>query len=223
MPYDEHPLIIVPDSNCKIWRYMDFSKFVSLLEEKALYFSNVKNFQDDPYEGSITKATIEKIKNTPVGQHNLQVFDKGRELIYVSSWHLSEYESVAMWRQYANSGIGIAIQSTVQRMKEAFSNTERSISIGKINYEIDYNSQEIKELNVFVWALHKRKHFKADEEVRALFLDTSMQQGHLVPVNLERLIEKIIISPNSPQWHYELINKLLIRYGIVKKAEYSEI
>lgn len=38
----------------KVWRYLDLDKFRSLLENKALYFSSARQF-DDAFEGSITK------------------------------------------------------------------------------------------------------------------------------------------------------------------------
>ena len=37
--YAEHPSFHLPTNpSAKIWRYMDFTKFVSLLETNALYF-----------------------------------------------------------------------------------------------------------------------------------------------------------------------------------------
>jgi hypothetical protein len=49
-----------------IWRYMDTPKFLSMLEESALYFANAVSF-DDPFEGSITmkdhKGRIDRLVN----------------------------------------------------------------------------------------------------------------------------------------------------------------
>ena len=39
MPYVEHKHFTPPaDKNIKIWRYLDFTKFVSLLDQRALFF-----------------------------------------------------------------------------------------------------------------------------------------------------------------------------------------
>ena len=39
----------------KIWRYMDFTKFVSMLENKGIFFPSLAMF-DDPFEGSYSKG-----------------------------------------------------------------------------------------------------------------------------------------------------------------------
>src|SRR5580658_1618683 len=46
--------------NDKLWRYMDFPKFMSLLTSKALYFANAVAL-DDPFEGSIPRRNIERL------------------------------------------------------------------------------------------------------------------------------------------------------------------
>jgi len=38
-----------------------------------------------------------------VGRHNLNVIKKGRTFLYVSSWHLNEHESAALWELYSNN------------------------------------------------------------------------------------------------------------------------
>jgi len=43
------PLTIRRDQ--KLWRYMDFTKFMSLLETKSLWFNRSDRF-DDPFEGT---------------------------------------------------------------------------------------------------------------------------------------------------------------------------
>jgi len=35
-----------PDDLVKIWRYMDFTKFVSLLEKRSLYFPRIDQLED---------------------------------------------------------------------------------------------------------------------------------------------------------------------------------
>lgn len=42
------------NENAKIWRYMDFTKFVNILETKSLFFVRSDKFED-PYEGSYPK------------------------------------------------------------------------------------------------------------------------------------------------------------------------
>lgn len=42
------------NQNAKIWRYMDFAKFVSMLEKNTLFFVKANKFED-PYEGTVPK------------------------------------------------------------------------------------------------------------------------------------------------------------------------
>lgn len=49
----------------KIWRYMDLAKFISLLSNKALYFTSANNFQDK-YEFFIPEIYTKEIKNKEI-------------------------------------------------------------------------------------------------------------------------------------------------------------
>ena len=63
--YEEHPSFIDPKEgdSAIIWRYMDFTKFVLLLDKKALFFSCIDNFED-PWEGLYSQPTFKAMKNT---------------------------------------------------------------------------------------------------------------------------------------------------------------
>ena len=56
MPYKEHPELKIPDNpDAKIWRYLDFTKFLSMLEDQSLYFCRLDVLaKNDPYEGLYT-------------------------------------------------------------------------------------------------------------------------------------------------------------------------
>ena len=51
--FAEHPDLNPPQDNAVLWRYMDFTKFVSLLDRRALYFSRADKL-GDPFEGSLS-------------------------------------------------------------------------------------------------------------------------------------------------------------------------
>jgi hypothetical protein len=54
--YVEHPAFeSLADENAKIWRYLDFTKFVALLDWRALSFARVDQLTDQ-FEGSLRKA-----------------------------------------------------------------------------------------------------------------------------------------------------------------------
>lgn len=156
---------------------MDFTKFISILEYEALFFSMLSNFAD-PLEGFLTKPIVNKLNDIPEGlsieeaekrrkinEHNLKVMHMGRNLLFVSSWHMYDFESVAMWKIYLKRGEGVAIQTTMGKMIDAFSKTKEEVNIGQVYY-VDYEKDEIPWNNLFYLAMHKRKSFEHELEVR---------------------------------------------------------
>ena len=98
------------DSTIPLWRYMDFTKFVSMLESRSIYFCRTDLLGDD-FEGSLTRAEAEereRFESRLREQHRALVLHKSvgpkvRSEVQnsiVSCWHMNEYESMAMWRLY---------------------------------------------------------------------------------------------------------------------------
>ena len=49
--YNFHPVFEQPsDVNVRVWRYLDFTKLVSLVDSRRLYFTRADKFED-PFEG----------------------------------------------------------------------------------------------------------------------------------------------------------------------------
>ena len=54
----DHPVFAAPENPAiPIWRYMDFTKYVAMLESRALFFGRA-DLLGDAFEGSISKTTI---------------------------------------------------------------------------------------------------------------------------------------------------------------------
>lgn len=135
VPVGQHPVFRDPDNpDIKIWRYMDFAKYVSLLDTRSLYFPRSDKL-DDPYEGTFSPATWgDELKHVleeravggdaglthPQFNEWVPTFREDAELhrqwTYVNSWHMNEVESAAMWELYAQRNQGIAIQSTYAKL-----------------------------------------------------------------------------------------------------------
>lgn len=192
--YEEHPVFEKPhNENTKIWRYMDFTKFVSLLEKRALFFTRVDKL-GDPFEGSYPLANIEaeslKMLVEDFFQHhdvnddvkasminsmleaeknpNRKIAEVSRKFLIANCWHINEYESAAMWKLYLKSNEGIAIQSTFKKLTRSFDNNfDDCVYIGKIKY-IDYQTEHLPIGNNFHPSMHKRKSFEYECELRAL-------------------------------------------------------
>ena len=241
--YSEHPYFEKPeDENIKIWRYLDFTKFVSLLDKQALFFARSDEL-GDPFEGSFSKANVELRHKIYRDLAELEKFLRdfrtfSREMIrftIINCWHINEYESSAMWKLYLKSNEGIAIQSTFKRLTECFDkSSEFSLHIGKVKY-IDYNIDWLPEGNTFYPFLHKRISFEHERELRAIIQKVPSKNGRIdltlkvfehgayIPVNLNILIEKIYVSPTSPDWFYGLTKSIIEKYELQKEVVRSSL
>ena len=140
--YEEHPVFESPHEDAVLWRYMDFTKFVSLLDAQSLFFSRADRL-GDPFEGSYSKANIALRPALYQGTilqfawETLAPFYQAmRQFTLINCWHEANHESAAMWRLYSRDNDGIAIRTTFNALTQSFTCND-TIFIGKVNY-IDY-------------------------------------------------------------------------------------
>lgn len=229
--YCEHGSFTPPTNpNQVIWRYLDFTKYVDLLSTSTLYFTRPDYFTDI-FEGSIPKKTVEwrdyqewqKILSIPDYKpvNWSQHYYSQREQVAINCWHMNDFESEAMWKLYLQSNEGVAIQSTFNDFIKCFDNTDINIYTGAVKY-IDYTAEHFDIDNNFNAFLHKRKSFEHEKELRAVIWSTAHQQQRLldissggikVPINLNTLIKKVYLSPDSKSWFLDLVNTATKKYG----------
>jgi hypothetical protein len=188
--HKSHPAFRAPpDTDGKIWQYMELAEFVSMLNRKALFFVKANKLRD-PYEGIIpqysnmirSKRENEEQKqyfqsvyesnngiSRKVAQTMIEQFQMYRQLVLINPWHYNEYESAAMWSLYSHENAGIAIQSTTKRLSDCFNdNNEDIIWIGKVQY-LDFSKDWMNEWNnLFQAFVTKRKSFEYEKEIRAV-------------------------------------------------------
>lgn len=226
MGFATHPSVRTPPDEVRVWRYVDFTRMLALLESRALYFSSVEVLAlEDPYEGLLATPTVVRMRAGPreVAEHNLAAMRTGRRLVYASCWHQGEDESLAMWKLYVPQNQGIAIQSSIAGIKRAVSSSRIGVFIGAVNY-IDYDIEDADDFNALFLALRKRRSFEHEREVRVLVgprADGAL--GVAVPVELDVLVERIYVAPTSPPWIRDLIEKLTRRFGIMVPVVHSSI
>ncbi|RYZ79756.1 MAG: DUF2971 domain-containing protein [Proteobacteria bacterium] len=223
--------------NQKTWRFIDFTKYVDLLEKQSLYFCRLDKFKD-PYEGVF--PTGDK-KSFPLHQWT----NLSRQLYFVNCWHMNDYESAGMWDLYNSSENGIAIQSTFPRMKQSFDNTDKMILMSTVKYH-DYESKTHDELlsenKSTSWigssinpATFKRSNFEHEKEIRALYVDLPVEveqkkiharnlpSGMSIKVHLDSLIERIVVSPRAESWFVDLVKAVSMRYGLKCNVDGSNL
>jgi tmRNA-binding protein len=174
--------------------------------------------------------------NTKLSQ--IEIYDRFRKIVNISSWHINENESAAMWEICLQSNEGVAIQSTFKRLKDSFhTHKEDEINIGKVKY-IDYKKENIPKANIFNPFLYKRKAFEHERELRAVIMKFAQLEettgkhilyvdpkwfGIHVKTDLEVLVDKIVVSPSVPDWVIDLVKSIVNKYALNKKVEASEL
>ena len=224
--YQDHPLLSPPPDGAVLWRYMDFTKFVSLLETSALFFCRPDQL-GDPFEGSISPATPpilagEPQVGSPIKQGNLDL-RQIVSLVRVNCWHMGEFESEAMWRLYTRERDGVAIKTVFARVKEALVG-EESVHVSRVSYQ-DYRTESIPFGNALLPLVHKRISFQHEQEVRALYVEIPAEDaaGGYCEVDLLGLVEEIVVAPFAEDWFVDLVRSLAERHGIGDRVEPSTL
>lgn len=218
--------IEIPENeNATIWRYMDFTKFVSLLHTRALFFSRTDKL-GDPFEGSCARKSVKKRAKIFDSRYAGDFFKLLREFTAVSCWYLSIYESAAMWKLHLKSDEGIAIKSSYRRLRDCLEASGCKAIISKVRY-IDYEKEKMP-IDFLSPFFHKRKSFRHERELRACiqrlpkkgFSERSkrpFENGVYVPVDIGRLINGIYLAPQTPKWLVELVQSVTKKYGLDKE------
>jgi hypothetical protein len=225
----DHDAFFPPPGNCTIWRYIDFTKFVSLLETQKLFFARADQFED-PYEGTWSSAGVRLLRD-PAQNGDLpaqaveQLITYPKYLqktMFISCWHASEHESAAMWKLYLQSIEGVAIRTDYDTLAEALMETPLSAGISMVQY-IDYENTPIPFRNLFFPFIHKRLSFSHENELRAIiWRDDHINKPQIpagsasvsVAVSPQQLIKAIHVSPAAPRWFGELVEKIAHRYNL---------
>lgn len=208
---------------------MTLTKFLSLLEQRALFFCR-SDLLNDPFEGSYPRLNVKNRPDDTFKPLLSKVFKGVRKFILLNCWNLSEHESAAFWKLYAKDDEGIAIQTTFERLKASFGNIgEANIHIGKVNY-IDFTKESFDERNCFFTPfLYKMKSFEHEHEVRALLavfpnsgrdnreLATApavFEKGIFVDVDLNMLIENVYVSPTAQECFKDMVEFAIRKNGL---------
>jgi hypothetical protein len=248
-----------PDGETHLWRFVDYSKFIWILQNQSLYFARADTFSD-PYEGFPPVKHLEQKYSNSRRRRNeinerLSSGDGGeplpeiavdeflasyrmfRKSSFLNCWYSSdeESESIAMWKQYLNSGDGVAVKTNYSDFLDSIKcDMSEDMYAGEVEY-VDYESHEFAESNIFKCYLLKQKEYNYENEVRFLIyspppssndkelkpggtLDLrwdGQPKGILLNVDLEDMIEEVVISPFSPEWvTKEQLECLLARHRV---------
>ena len=225
-----------PSESAILWKYMSFSKFMLLLHRKALFFPSVATMEDK-FEGFMHSPQLSGTTDKNFHAARCQVhelLDALTKNLIINCWTESEHESSVMWKSYAGNE-GIAIRTTYGDLIESLNLPKEVVRSGKVKY-VEYNSGQIPRFN---WAplFHKRIEFKGEDEVRivvgthyrfdekVVVLDSVVKEngGSYIPVDLDKLIGGIAISPYSDSSFKEGVSLAVEQASLNSKVVQSSI
>ena len=150
-----------------------------------------------------------------------------RGLTFVNCWYEEAEESEAMWKLFASQQYGVAVRTTAARLVGSF--TERLPDyFGRVSY-IVYDSH-LMPVTEFPPVFFKRRAFMHEREVRAVVApehriekaeEEHRSPGVECPIDPERLIDAVVVSPYSPGWLPDIVQSVLEKYEIDAAVEKS--
>jgi len=208
---------------------MNLSKFLQIVLTSTLWFNRLDGFED-VFEGIYPEENHRKIyyNNAEKSEKELsEIQEITRKKVYVSCFHINEYESAAMWKLYSGDE-GVAIKLNMQSLKKSFDVEEKRIYIERVRY-VDFRQDFIPDNNIVHLALTKRKSFEHEKELRCVFYDHMAeyceQKGVNIKVDINELIKEVYISPYAPSYlksQVEMISGIFgLKASVIKSPLYN--
>jgi hypothetical protein len=234
---------------------MDLAKYVSLLQSSSLFMARADKL-GDPYEGTLPRRALARFAEMMRSQPSPDPEDQLAGLIQtmrewprrtlVNCWYASNHESAAMWELYGARASGVAIRTTVRRLKQSL-RTQDPIYIASVRY-VDYDTAVIPVGNVLWPYSHKRLAFEHEHEVRAILLrwprpvmtddgeqitdedgkpkmerTDVVEVGMPVPIDTDELVLGIAVAPFAAAWFQDVVQGVTDRYGLDRTVEQSDL
>ena len=208
-----------------IWRYMDITAFLALVQTSSLHFALLESLED-PHEGRntlkgdslhylLTRSAAEAKRS----QQQLNKLIRSRS--YVNCWTGSEHENAALWKIYSSSGTVVALRSTYNKLVDALPNDYAVGCVKYINYTkakpLQFGTNS--DFRYFHLVFHKRLEFSFEHEIRAAHFRRDdvrpNSNGMSVMIDdLSQLIDAVRIRSTEPTWKIKVVEKLCKHYKL---------
>jgi hypothetical protein len=215
------------NENTELYRYMGLSQFMSLIENRETYLTQIKKWED-PWEG-----VLDKIPH--FGTDGNKLTNVGLNFMYGQCWTRYD-ESDALWRIYSPNKEGLLVKTTAKKFS-LYENIHLGY-LGYVHYFKNFGEIDLKKdyKPPYMGCLLKRKAFQHEGEIRLIVhydnIDDSVETKKYdmpkinIKVNPFDFIEDIVIDPRSSDWFVQSIFKYCYRAGFNiiprKSALYSE-
>ena len=221
----QNPLILPPPDTF-IWHYIRFDFLQALLKNKALWLTRLDK-QSDKNDGMYSDANshqwtpvIQKLMersgfNIQLGKDNESQIQWTNKILrartFIHCWSIRAKESAWMWNAFVSGEPrSIALRSTVGCLITALKG--QPVDIARMLYYSSGQARPDWSYTAPFTAKDKEAHIH-ERELRVMtMLDSGASENpnhRLIPVELKKLIRKVVIHPSSPpNFRLEVRNEL---------------
>lgn len=216
-----------------IWRYIDFPKYVSMLCESAIYFHRADRY-DRLFEGTLPELDVREsfaerrrdveallARSRIFGDAETAILEglerwyrRGPSSVFLSCWHINEHENFAMWHIFGSVRQAVAVSTSLGRLRASLERDD--VFVGEVQY-FDYATDRID--SAFHRAMpfmYKRKVYEYEREARAVYFREGARDddiGHLEPVDLRALVDRVIVAPYAGRWFERAVRRVTTELG----------
>lgn len=186
---------------------------------------------------SISQKLRLRTFETPFGSYKCddieKIFSRCREWLYVSCWHKSYHECLAMWSLYGADNNSVCIFTTEDKLQSQIQSGSGGniITLEDVNY-LDHHSACFDKNNLAPF-IAKALPFSFEKELRIISynpkidLNTATKNsdnGEKLSIkSLSQLIDKIVVSPKADPYFFESIQKLCSAHGLNVEIKESSL
>lgn len=201
----------------KVWRYMSFAKFVWLLQNKQLWFSNAK-YLSDKWEikpigqqlNAIINSRPKDVTADEVTTRTAEIVTDLRNKTFINCWTKAEHESHALWKIYCPKSEGVAIRTTVKSLEESM-----GLDVIEVSYKAEEDTKEPP--TVIDLVSQKRPMFSYEQEVRVVLIHDFSRPEHPDRITIgtgvewdpELHVEGVWVHPESHYWFIETVTDIV--------------
>jgi len=185
---NDSPRVFYPIGDYSIAKYLDLTKFISLLQRKSLFFCRLDKLEDkfeglssnithklwvDEYKyhrdhtGVIEKSKTDREIETMVkNQFAFESIQKPNTC--VNCWNKFDFESPALWKIYSDFGKGVMIKSSISKLNMAFETNLDTIWISEVKY-LNRKEEPYPSGNSIYPVIHKGLEYQYETEIRLIY------------------------------------------------------
>lgn len=184
-----------PASNLSLVKYLDLTKFISLLQRQSLFFCRLDKLEDK-FEGTTANKNYDyriasqrnirlmmsrmpsytqSEKTDPYNEESIlqsvkeqyEFESQLKSINCINCWNYYDQESAALWKIYSDFGKGIMIKTDLNKIELSLINSIEDIRVSEVTY-IDYQKDLMPDYNSFYPLIHKDLAYSYEKEVRLI-------------------------------------------------------